>query len=383
MTSNAKIADNDNTGKEKAVIMLEDGTSFEGFYEGKPIESGGELVFNTAMNGYQELITDPSYNGQIVIMTYPMLGNYGINNEDSESEKAWLSAYVAKNIVSKYSHYTAVKSLTDFLNENNIPVITGVDTRALAIYLREKGSTNGYIALKSKGINYIKEKVKNVPRMEGLNLASNVSATKLYKKYAEKPEFDVTIIDYGIKYSTIECLNALNANVTVVPYDSSKEYVLATNPDGILLSNGPGDPKALADEIKIIRELMGKKPIFGICLGHQLLALSLGFNTYKLKFGHHGVNHPVKNIKTSKIEITSQNHGFCVDIKDSRSNENFKDTEITHISLNDGTVEGIKNESLNIFSVQYHPESSPGPNDSKYLFEDFKKLCLKNKIENN
>ncbi len=380
MTSNATIADNDNTGKEEAVIMLEDGTSFEGFYEGKPIESGGELVFNTAMNGYQELITDPSYNGQIVIMTYPMIGNYGINNEDYESKKAWLSAYVAKNIVNKYSHYTAVKSLTEFLNENNIPVITGVDTRALAIYLREKGSTNGYIALKSKGIDYIKEKVKNVPRMEGLNLASNVSATKLYKKYAEKPEFDVTIIDYGIKYSTIDCLNALNANVTVVPYDSSKEYVLSTNPDGILLSNGPGDPKAFVDEIKTIRELMGEKPIFGICLGHQLLALSLGFNTYKLKFGHHGVNHPVKNVKTSKIEITSQNHGFCVDIKDGRSNENVKDTKITHVSLNDGTVEGIKNESLNLFSVQYHPESSPGPNDSKYLFEDFKKLCLKNKI---
>jgi carbamoyl-phosphate synthase small subunit len=374
----------DNTDKEKeALIMLEDGTYFDGFYEGKPIESGGELVFNTAMNGYQELITDPSYNGQIVIMTYPMIGNYGINNEDSESKRAWLTAYVAKDIVSKYSHYTAVKSLTDFLNENNIPVITGVDTRALAIYLREKGSINGYIALKSKGIDYIKEKIKNVPRMEGLNLVSNVSVSQLYKKYVKEPEFNVTIIDYGIKYSTIKCLNDINANVVVVPHNSSKKYVLDTNPDGILLSNGPGDPKALIDEIKIIQELTGEKPIFGICLGHQLLALSLGFNTYKLKFGHHGVNHPVKNLKTSKIEITSQNHGFCVDIKDAHLNKNLQNIEITHISLNDGTVEGIKNKSLNLFSVQYHPESSPGPNDSKYLFEDFKKLCLESKLENN
>ncbi|MHB1680400.1 MAG: glutamine-hydrolyzing carbamoyl-phosphate synthase small subunit [bacterium] len=381
MINNTNIADN--IDKEKAVIMLEDGTYFDGFYEGKPIESGGELVFNTAMNGYQELITDPSYNGQIVIMTYPMIGNYGINNEDSESKKPWLTAYVAKKIVSKYSHYTAVKSLTDFLNDNNIPVITGVDTRALAIYLREKGSINGYIASESKGIDYIKEKVKNVPKMEGLNLVSNVSATQLYKKYVKKPEFNITIVDYGIKYSTIKCLNDINANVVVVPHNSSKEYVLDTNPDGILLSNGPGDPKTLINEIKIIQELIGEKPIFGICLGHQLLALSLGFNTYKLKFGHHGVNHPVKNVKTSKIEITSQNHGFCVDIKDEYLNKNLKNTEITHISLNDGTVEGIKNESLNIFSVQYHPESSPGPNDSKYLFEDFKKLCLESKIENN
>ncbi len=369
--------------KEKALVMLEGGVYFEGYYEGAAIETGGEVVFNTAMNGYQELITDPSYNGQIVIMTYPMIGNYGINNRDFESEKVWLSGFIVKNLVSNYSHWTAEKTLNSFLNMYGVPVVSGIDTRHLTIYLRQGGAINAYIAPKEAGISYIEKKLKNIPKMEGLNLVSNVSTKNIYERRVKKPEFNVTIIDYGIKNNSIRCLNDLNANVTVVPHNSSKKDVLNTGPDGILLSNGPGDPKTLLHEINTIKELLGEKPVFGICLGHQLLGLSLGFNTYKLKFGHHGINHPVKNLKTSKIEITSQNHGFCVNVNadvDKRDGSEFaKNTEITHISLNDSTLEGIRNTSLNAFSVQYHPESSPGPNDSRYLFAEFKELCLSKK----
>lgn len=368
-----------NLNKEKALLLLDNGKYYEGFYEGKTIESGGEIVFNTAMNGYQELITDPSYNGQIVLMTYPMIGNYGINNLDFESKKIWVSGLVTKNYVSTFSHHSAERSLAEFMNSYGFPIISGIDTRSLAIDLREEGSVNGYIAPKESGIAYIKDRLASLPKMEGLNLVKNVSTPEAYEKRAKSPQFNVTIIDYGVKYSTITCLNALNANVTVVPYNYSKQDILETEPDGILLSNGPGDPKTMKGEIEIIKNLLGEKPIFGICLGHQLLALSLGFDTYKLKFGHHGINHPVKNLKTSKVEVTSQNHGFCVDLSKSNDLNVSKNTELTHISLNDSTVEGIKNNKLKAFSVQYHPESSPGPRDSRYLFSEFKELCLNDK----
>ncbi len=367
-----------NLSKEKALLLLGNGKYYEGYYEGRAIESGGEIVFNTAMNGYQELITDPSYNGQIVLMTYPMIGNYGINETDFESERVWISGLVTKNYVEMFSHFSASKSLSEFVNAYGFPVISGIDTRYLTIDLRNEGSINAYIAPKESGITYIRSKLTGLPKMEGLNLVKNVSTTKVYEKRVEPHEFNVTIIDYGVKYNTIRSLNNLNANVTVVPHKCSKQEILKTEPDGILLSNGPGDPKTMENEIEIIKSLLGEKPIFGICLGHQLLALSLGFNTYKLKFGHHGINHPVKNLKTSKIEITSQNHGFCVDLSKTGGYIS-KNTELTHISLNDNTVEGIKNIELKAFSVQYHPESSPGPRDSRYLFSEFKELCLNNK----
>ena len=360
--------------KEKAVLMFANGDFYEGFFEGKPLESGGEAVFNTAMNGYQELVTDPSYNGQVVVMTYPMIGNYGINEFDFESDKVWISGLVTKNYVNSYSHYGAVKSLSEFINSYGYPVVSGIDTRHLTISIRDGGQSNLYIAPKEAGIDYIKKKLSSLPKMEGLNLVSSVSCKKAYENKTDFPEFRVTVIDYGVKLNTIRCLNNIKADVTVVPHNFSKKEILNTEPDGILLSNGPGDPQTMSEEVETIKSLLGEKPIFGICLGHQLLSMSLGFKTYKLKFGHHGINQPVKNLKNGKVEITSQNHGFCVDFQGKSAD---KDTVLTHINLNDNTVEGIKNEKLKAFSVQYHPESSPGPRDSRYLFSEFKAICLK------
>ena len=366
--------------KEKAILMFEGGIYYEGFYEGKIIESGGEAIFNTAMNGYQELITDPSYNGQVVVMTYPMIGNYGINDTDFESEKVWISGLVTKNYVQNFSHYAASKSLAEFINSYGYPVISGIDTRHITIILRDGGQSNAYIAPKEAGIGHIKNRLDALPKMEGLNLVPNVSTKNVYEKNVDFPDFRVTVIDYGVKFNTLRCLNYIKADVTVVPHNFSKQEILATEPDGILLSNGPGDPKTMAEEVETLKSLLGEKPVFGICLGHQLLSLALGFDTYKLKFGHHGINQPVKNLKTGKVEITSQNHGFCVNLLNGGVNYS-NDTKLTHINLNDNTVEGVKNERLKAFSVQYHPESSPGPRDSRYLFSEFKELCLSGKRE--
>lgn len=364
--------------KEKAIIMLDNGNYYEGLYEGRVIESGGEAVFNTAMNGYQELITDPSYSGQIVVMTYPMIGNYGINDIDFESDRVWVSGLVTKNYTGDFSHHGASKSLAEFVNSFGYPVISGIDTRYMTILLRDEGQLNAYIAPKEAGITYMRGRLNSLPKMKGLNLVSGVSTEHAYESRVNSPEFKVTVIDYGVKYNTTRCLNELNADVTVVPHNFSKRDILSTDPDGILLSNGPGDPETMQEEIETLKSLLGEKPVLGICLGHQILARSLGFETYKLKFGHHGINHPVKNLKTEKVEITSQNHGFCVDLLKAGGNPiNIKNTELTHISLNDNTVEGIKNENLRAFSVQYHPESSPGTRDSRYLFAEFKDLCLR------
>lgn len=368
-----------NFKKEKAVLMLEGGNYYEGFYEGEPAESGGEAIFNTAMNGYQELITDPSYNGQVVVTTYPMAGNYGINDIDFESRKVWISGLVTKNYVGNFSHHNSSKSLAEFINSYGYPVISGIDTRHLTILLRDGGQFNVYIAPKEAGLEYIKNKLDLLPKMDGLNLVSNVSTKYVYENKVDISELRVTVIDYGVKFNTLRCLNDIKADVTVVPHNFSKKEILNTEPDGILLSNGPGDPKSMESEIETLRSILGEKPIFGICLGHQLLSLALGFDTYKLKFGHHGINQPVKNLKTGKIEITSQNHGFCVDLKSGAGNTNKNNTILTYLNLNDNTVEGIKNDFLKAFSVQYHPESSPGPRDSRYLFTEFKELCLNDK----
>ena len=354
-----------------AILFLEDGRYFNGFALGSEGETTGELCFNTGMTGYQEIITDPSYTGQLVTMTYPHIGNYGINNEDVESTKIQVSGLIIKEETVTPSNYRSQGSLRNYLNEIGIVGIQGIDTRALTIHLRKNGLMNGIISTIDFNHLSLMKKIKNVPKMEGLDLVKDITTNKKYNynKDLKNIKNKVVAIDFGIKSNILRLLNIHNCDVVVVPASFSADDILNLNPNGIFLSNGPGDPSAVDYGIKTIKKLIGKKPIFGICLGHQLLALALGGKTYKLKFGHHGINHPVKNINKNSIEITSQNHGFAVD-----SNSLPHDTEITHINLNDETVEGFKSTSHQLFCVQYHPESGPGPHDSRYLFKQFNNM---------
>jgi carbamoyl-phosphate synthase small subunit len=367
----------------KAKLALENGTVFTGESFGAEGEVPGEVVFNTSLTGYQEIFTDPSYTGQIVTMTYPLIGNYGVNSDDQESGGPKVAGVIVREYSEFHSNFRAAESLGDWLKRHNVVAIQGIDTRMLVKLLRTNGSMRGILSTTDLDDASILAKAKAVPTMNGLDLATDVSCDKPYEwdevdrtPFALAPhivpktsgdQFHVVAYDYGIKQNILRRFAAYGCRVTVVPMSEPAETVLAHNPDGIFLSNGPGDPAAVKVAIQNIKSLIGKKPIFGICLGHQLSWLALGGKTFKLKFGHRGGNHPVKHMATGAIEITSQNHGFAVDPESLPSEL----VEITHLNLNDGTNEGFRHRTLPLFCVQYHPEASPGPHDSDYLFRDF------------
>jgi len=360
---------------KNAILYLEDGTFFMGKAPVILGESSGEVVFNTSMTGYQEILTDPSYAGQIVVMTYPLIGNYGVNAEDVESCKIHVKGFVVKELCRHHSNFRAQKSLMDYLKENHIVTIEGVDTRALTKHLRVAGAMRGIISTQELDPKKFAQKMKQVPSMAGSDWVKEVVPDKPYiwepgKKY----QFKVAVIDCGTKRNILRILSGLGCEAHVFPATAKPEEIRIIKPDGLFLSNGPGDPAALPYVVKTVQAFIGKLPIFGICLGHQILGLALGGKTYKLKFGHHGANHPVKDLINDRISITSQNHGFCVDIK----SLNQKEIEVTHINLNDQTVEGLRHKKYPLFSIQYHPEAAPGPHDAQYLFERFIEL-MKNK----
>jgi carbamoyl-phosphate synthase small subunit len=366
----------------KGIIALEDGTVFEGESFGHPGESVGEMVFNTSMTGYQEVLTDPSYTSQIVTMTYPLIGNYGVNETDVESSRVQVSGFVVKEACPYPSNFTSRKTLGDYLKENDIVGVQGIDTRALTRHLRVQGAMKAVIwaGEKEPKTSDLVAKALAWEGLGGVDLVKKVTCAKPYGWKSTKENvggdvrFHVVAFDFGIKFNILRILESMGCRVTVVPAATTAEEALSYKPDGIFLSNGPGDPAAVTYAIETIKKLIGKKPIFGICLGHQLLGLALGGTTFKLKFGNRGANHPVRNEKNKVIEITSQNHGFCVSI------DSLKGTGavMTHLNLNDNTCEGLEDTEKKIFSVQYHPEASPGPHDSGYLFEQFIAMMEKN-----
>ena len=367
----------------KGYIALEDGRVFEGVSFGSEGKASAEVVFNTSMTGYQEILTDPSYTGQIITMTYPLIGNYGTNPQDVESRGIFCSGLIVREYCPYPSNFRNTQSLGDYLKENNIPGITEVDTRALTRHIRTAGAMRGIIAAGDYDPEELIAEAQNSPKLEGRDLVKDITTPEKYtfdeECYWMPPataiRYSVAVYDYGVKRNILRCLSSLGCKVTVYPATTSAEEILQDNPDGIFLSNGPGDPQAVTYAIENVRKLIGKKPIMGICLGHQISALALGGQTYKLKFGHRGANHPVRDEATGKIEITSQNHGFSVDM------ESFPESiaEVTHINLNDMTVEGLKHRTEPLFSVQYHPESSAGPHDADYLFKRFITMMKENK----
>ena len=374
------------------ILVLEDGTFFQGYGFGFKGTATGEVCFNTSITGYQEIITDPSYAGQIINFTFPHIGNVGTNDEDNESNKIWAKGVIFNADITSPSNYRSIKNLDTWLKKNKIIGITGIDTRKLTNYIRDNGAPKGTIKFnneKTKDTEKLIKITKNWSGLMGLDLASQVSCRKSYKWNSLKTwskekgynknrnkKYKIIAIDYGIKKNILRCLTDLDCEIKIVPARTSSEKILKEKPDGIFLSNGPGDPAATGKyAISIIQKLIKSNvPIFGICLGHQLLSLALGAKTSKMHLGHRGANHPVKNLINKKVEITSQNHGFKVDEKSIPSNVN-----ITHLSLFDRSVEGIELKNKPVFSVQYHPEANPGPQDSKYLFEKFIKNILKNK----
>jgi carbamoyl-phosphate synthase small subunit len=359
-----------------AILYLEDGSSFYGRSLGTTGETAGEAVFNTSMTGYQEILTDPSYSGQIVVMTYPLIGNYGVNEEDKESDGVHVKGFVVKEFARRHSNFRATESLTEYLDKHKIIAIEGVDTRALTRHLRLAGAMKAMISTEDFDLASLKAKLAAVPSMEGANFVNDVTTSKKYVWKAEsKKLYKVAAIDCGIKFNIIRILNSLGCEVHVFPATATYEEVMAIEPDGIFLSNGPGDPAVVTNVIDLTRRMLGEKPIFGICLGNQIVGLALGAKTYKLKFGHHGANHPVKDFENKRIGITSQNHGFCVDAKTLNSAE----VEVIHKNLNDQTVEGLRHKKYPLFSIQYHPEAAPGPHDAMYLFKDFIEMIEKHK----
>lgn len=360
----------------KAIIALEDGRIFEGKSFGAIGQRCGEVVFNTSLTGYQEVLTDPSYKGQIVTMTYPLIGNYGVNPQDAESRGIFLEAFVVKELSRITSNWRSTQSLDDYLKDNNILGIEDVDTRALTRHIRLQGAMKAVISTENMNIKYLMQKARSSQGLEGRDLVNSVTTTQIHE-YNKEGKYKVIVIDCGAKYNILRLLGNLGCKIIVVPALTSFDEILRLKPDGVMLSNGPGDPAAVSYVVKTVKQLLGKVPLFGICLGHQMLGLALGGETFKLKFGHHGGNHPVKDLKTGKISITVQNHGFCVDIKTLPK----RDIEITHINLNDGTLEGIRHKKMPAFSVQFHPESAPGPHDAQYLFDEFIGLMEKHRAK--
>ena len=368
----------------KAVLALADGKIYEGEHFGAENEVEAEIVFNTSMSGYQEIITDPSYFGQMVVMTYPLIGNYGINPEDFESDRPYLSGFVIKELSRVQSNWRSRGNLEDFLKKNNVFGIQGIDTRALTRRIRDKGAQKAVLSTNTSDPHKLIEKARKSPGLIGIDLVKDVTCKKAYdwnesewtiqngqtrlEKTKDRP-FKVSVYDFGVKRNILRKLTRAGCKLKVFPAATTADEVVATNPDGVFLSNGPGDPAAVPYAIENVKGLLGRVPIFGICLGHQILSLALNGSTYKLRFGHHGGNQPVLDTNSGKVEITSQNHGFAV-----KENSLLKDVNITHLNLNDNTVEGIQHKTLPIFSVQYHPEASPGPHDSDYLFNKFVSL---------
>ncbi len=403
----------------KAKIALEDGRIFEGSSFGATGERFGEVVFNTSMAGYQEILTDPSYKGQIVTMTYPLIGNYGVNSEDVESRKPFVEGFVVKECSRIVSNWRSQKSLDDYLQENNIMGIEGIDTRALTRHIRLQGAMRAVLSTEDLDDKSLVKKAKSSQGLVGRDLVKEVACGQTYGWSNQKPDpplvgvpgnqvpdtrnqktdvtavpacagvslretdrFEVIVVDCGVKYNILRSLVNLGCHVVVVPAKTTAEQILKMKPDGLLLSNGPGDPAGVPYVVETVKQLIYqsstanyKLPIMGICLGHQMLGLALGGKTYKLKFGHHGANHPVKDLKTGKVAITVQNHGFCVRMGEKTEKKYYmvgnEDIEITHINLNDGTCEGMRHRTLPVFSVQFHPEASPGPHDAQYLFGEF------------
>jgi carbamoyl-phosphate synthase small subunit len=375
---------------KKAMLVLSDGTAYPGWSFGAEGETTGEVVFNTSMTGYQEVLTDPSYKGQMVAMTYTEIGNYGLNEEDFESSRIQVEGFIVKEAWEKPSNWRARRSLHDGLREAGVVGIQGIDTRALTTKLREAGSLIGIISTEDLDPVSLTQKARQAPSIEGRDLVAEVTCKAPYKweigdwdlkagyrKPAHAGRYRVVAYDCGIKYNILRKLTGVGCDVTVVPASTTAAEVLTMNPDGVFLSNGPGDPAAVPYVAESVRELLGKKPIFGICLGNQILGIALGAVTRKLKFGHHGGNQPVKDLATGKVEITSQNHNFVVDLESLKASPQGSRVEVTHLNLNDNTVEGMRHLDLPMFSVQYHPEASPGPHDAAYLFRRFTDLMEK------
>jgi carbamoyl-phosphate synthase small subunit len=380
----------------EALLALEDGLTLKGKSFGAQGETAGEVVFNTSLTGYQEILTDPSYAGQIVTLTYPLIGNYGVNSQDEESRRPFAEGLIVREIAEVSSNWRQEITLPNHLLKHNIVGISDLDTRALVRHIRDHGAMRAMVSTVDLNPESLVERTRQTPVMVGRDLAKGVTCKEPYKwqegsfqlfpeprnrrnrrLHARRPPnlLSVVAFDFGIKYNILRLLTDIGCDVTVVPATTTAAQVLEMNPDGIFLSNGPGDPEPVTYAIQTIRQLIGKRPIFGICLGHQLLGLALGGKTYKLKFGHRGGNHPVMHLQRDKVEITAQNHGFVVDLDSLPENE----IEVTHINLNDQTLEGFRHRHLPLFCVQYHPEASPGPHDSRYLFEDFRSLMMKYK----
>lgn len=363
----------------KALIALEDGRIFAGRSFTGPGEAVGEIVFNTGMTGYQEILTDPSYKGQIVTMTYPLIGNYGVNDADMESAAIHPGAFLVKEYNAVPSNFRSQASLADFLRQYQVIGVEGLDTRALTKHIRQAGALKGIVSTLDLDPESLVQRAKSWPGLVGHDMVRQVTCDKAYGWSGQGPavgsnfataqpgQYKVVVLDYGLKYNQLRLLAERGCQVQVVPAQTSAADILAMNPDGIFLSNGPGDPAGIPGVVETIQDLLGKKPIFGICLGHQILGLAYGGTTYKLKFGHRGSNQPVKDLISGKVEITAQNHGFCVDMNSLDPNQ----VELTHINLNDNSVEGMSHKKYPAFSVQYHPENAPGPHDSLYLFDRF------------
>jgi carbamoyl-phosphate synthase small subunit len=350
---------------KQARLVLEDGTIFCGKSFGADAEVGGEVVFNTGMTGYQEILTDPSYSGQIITMTYPLIGNYGLNRFDYESAHPFARGFIVREYCDIPSNWRSELSIGEFLKQYNIPGICAIDTRALTKRLRTAGTMKGILTTQEASDRELRERVATLPDLSGQDFVKQATTEQIYTVGTGSK--NVVLIDYGAKGNIVQCLVNRGCKVTVVPSDTTSAQVMELDPAGIMLSNGPGDPKDVPYAVACVKDLIGKLPIFGICLGHQIIGLALGGDTYKLKFGHRGGNHPVKDLTSGKVTITSQNHGFAV----RPDSLNVEEVLISHLNVNDSTVEGLRHKYLPLFSVQYHPEAAPGPHDSEYLFDEF------------